>query len=216
MQYLYFIYIQGIYDNLGRIDAPNPVYPCAYREGYIIYKKIENSIGLSLCIQGTLQLELILTSFARFIPVHTGNMAGQLRLWIYRIGLSLCIQGTLRYYGHIQQLDRFIPVHTGNIKSRCVEINLLSVYPCAYREHPSSGWTVSANSGLSLCIQGTFFLVLVGSYFFRFIPVHTGNIWPKITISVIFAVYPCAYREHKKHALQTTHNPGLSLCIQGT
>ena len=155
MQYLYFIYIQGIYDNLGRIDAPNPIYPCAYRE-------------------------------------HHGSMPPDL----IDYGLSLCIQGTFSYSLFLVTRSRFIPVHTGNINLNPPAVWSHSVYPCAYREHYQKGFNEMTNSGLSLCIQGTFFQCINNQLIVRFIPVHTGNITNTECTSNIWSVYPCAYREH--------------------
>ena len=92
--------------------------------------------GLSLCIQGTQNFDLLAANLDRFIPVYTGNtnysnlkaLANAVYPCVYRehhihhhkivakIGLSLCIQGTLLL-----------------IQS---ELNLIAVYPCVYREHP--------------------------------------------------------------------------------
>ena len=49
------------------------VYPCVYREhaGIVEAAKAEN--GLSLCIQGTLFLQMLAQIAKRFIPVYTGN-----------------------------------------------------------------------------------------------------------------------------------------------
>ena len=85
-----------------------------------------------------------------------------------------------------------------------------------YREHCYGNIKEDIERGLSLCIQGTYRENKIPSYRYRFIPVYTGNIVKTHDHFGDGAVYPCVYREHKKHALQTTHNPGLSLCIQGT
>ena len=175
-----------------------------------------SSIGLSLCIQGTLEIENIYSIKQRFIPVHTGNMWGRsIYTWwrtvypcAYRehqskshqsyifVGLSLCIQGTSSPIRKFVRFVRFIPVHTGNIVIlKLVNINT-SVYPCAYREHCSFldvHWIVN---GLSLCIQGTLTHAVLRTQQVRFIPVHTGNM-------------PTTNNEPRT-------NPGLSLCIQGT
>ena len=117
-----------------KIEQNFTVYPCAYRELQIMLPCMLVIIGLSLCIQGTLVLIVIITSNFRFIPVHTGNslhvtgadtvlpvypcayreLQIDTQLILRYIGLSLCIQGThshcLTKYNHL----RFIPVHTGN------------------------------------------------------------------------------------------------------
>ena len=71
-------------------------------------------------------------------------------------------------------------------------------------------------NGLSLCIQGTFAMVIAWLKIIRFIPVHTGNIKTAEQVRVRKAVYPCAYREHPVTITYSNVNPGLSLCIQGT
>ena len=49
------------------------VYPCVYREHPLEIFEQWCSIGLSLCIQGTLWEFMHLYLFRRFIPVYTGN-----------------------------------------------------------------------------------------------------------------------------------------------
>ena len=131
-------------------------------------------------------------------------------------GLSLCIQGT-RLVGLYQPAyRRFIPVHTGDIVFASSFICLVTVYPCAYREHRSHPIIPPIRYGLSLCIQGT--LLTVNTLFFisRFIPVHTGNTPCSYAIAPLSTVYPCAYREHPSLYSQILVGHGLSLCIQGT
>ena len=111
---------------------------------------------------------------------------------------------------------RFIPVYTGNIPSSIFTKLKYSVYPCVYREHPSSGWTVSANSGLSLCIQGTLPAVHLLFLIVRFISVYTGNIMNSCIMRKNWPVYPCVYREHNYTQNLAVCQSGLSLCIQGT
>ena len=91
-------------------------------------------------------------------------------------GLSLCIQGTYPLLGRQLVSRRFIPVYTGNIGSADFLIQLVSVYPCVYREHSHVSQGLSVASGLSLCIQGTLFSQNFFIFIFRFIPVYTGNI----------------------------------------
>ena len=72
------------------------------------------------------------------------------------------------------------------------------------------------DTGLSLCIQGTFILTRSRKPFYRFIPVYTGNIAIISNDTKIVSVYPCAYREHVFNPLISVYWCGLSLCIQGT
>ena len=64
----------------GNTNNPNisctlkPVYPCAYREHWLLDCSSMSDVGLSLCIQGTSSGLKSITSFNRFIPVHTGNI----------------------------------------------------------------------------------------------------------------------------------------------
>ena len=115
--------------------SSRPVYPCAYREHLCNNHAAITKNGLSLCIQGTSIDELDMKINDRFIPVHTGNilgnMTGALLTSVYpcayrehdyrpidigtQVGLSLCIQGTLLDVMDEEALLRFIPVHTGNI-----------------------------------------------------------------------------------------------------
>ena len=90
------------------------VYPCAYREHSVFFNPRVDCFCLSLCIQGTCIFTTQKTSYAMFIPVHTGNIEIQVRTllqhavypcayrehWCYTKAknnqrcLSLCIQGT--------------------------------------------------------------------------------------------------------------------------
>ena len=163
--------------------------------------------GLSLCIQGTFKAYLMGQFVNRFIPVHTGNIhTVEIKLLIcpvypcaYRehnnfifqapqnCGLSLCIQGTYHLMQFFDTLNRFIPVHTGNIRSKFFASSICSVYPCAYREHSDRKNFIKWKNGLSLCIQGTSSTGYCFSLFYRFIPVHTGNI-PIITYCFIIKI----------------------------
>ena len=91
-----------------------PVYPCAYREHMPAQFRVVQTSGLSLCIQGTLNLPQFTKCTKRFIPVHTGNIiipvVREITHPVYPCayrehkntpcksptgpGLSLCIQGT--------------------------------------------------------------------------------------------------------------------------
>ena len=131
-------------------------------------------------------------------------------------GLSLCVQGTWpRAFGKIDR-PRFIPVHTGNMSENDNPNSRPAVYPCAYREHLLSSIEYSANTGLSLCIQGTCITVNIVFPLERFIPVHTGNIHSLSILLATCSVYPCAYREHTVFFILDISICGLSLCIQGT
>ena len=49
------------------------VYPCVYREHLKEQRKKGDTRGLSLCIQGTQEFDIINFLKVRFIPVYTGN-----------------------------------------------------------------------------------------------------------------------------------------------
>ena len=85
-----------------------------------------------------------------------------------------------------------------------------------YREHNQSVIFSCPLSGLSLCVQGTCSLCGQPVYRFRFIPVHTGNMYFLKSNECDCAVYPCAYREHIIKWYKSEKHHGLSLCIQGT
>ena len=132
--------------------------------------------GLSLCIQGTSKKSLVFVNYSRFIPVHTGNIHRYRYIHIpasvypcayrkhitittkinVRSGLSLCIQGTCSVIVLPNRERRFIPVHTGNMSVTIFSHVVSLVYPCAYREHATLINPNRVQSGLSLCIQGTF------------------------------------------------------------
>ena len=172
------------------------VYPCVYRE-HICDSEFWSTVrGLSLCIQGTLEKSVRITTRSRFIPVYTGNtmvtpygiLAFPVYPCVYRehapafrwprslCGLSLCIQGTHKKHYINQGCYRFIPVYTGNTFICSLDEDDDPVYPCVYREHIDKGYIGLYICGLSLCIQGT-----------------------RRCCSMLIhstAVYPCVYREH--------------------
>ena len=74
-----------------------------------------------------------------------------------------------------QHFARFIPVCTGNTIIKMPANNHSPVYPCVYREHVFNLLLASKYFGLSLCVQGTQCLQLLGNQKARFIPVCTGN-----------------------------------------
>ena len=151
------------------------VYPCVYREHLKPYLLPSTPSGLSLCIQGTHAVRWGGLLRWRFIPVYTGNTYFLLIMpfsfpvypCVYREhrrtskrkrrngGLSLCIQGTPIYNHNNRALRRFIPVYTGNTGAHQRGNGGTAVYPCVYREHPSTITIIGLCSGLSLCIQGT-------------------------------------------------------------
>ena len=157
----------------------NSVYPCVYREHLGDINNWESWDGLSLCIQGTRSRTINLRHIIRFIPVYTGNTVSDaicaslssVYPCVYRehsshsihyginLGLSLCIQGTLLNKISITDGGRFIPVYTGNTSLINLCTVLPSVYPCVYREHQISLNRPEFTSGLSLCIQGTYFCI---------------------------------------------------------
>ena len=57
------------------------VYPCAYREHDLLLFLFIFNRGLSLCIQGTWEPDGYHGVTSRFIPVHTGNIAINARLF---------------------------------------------------------------------------------------------------------------------------------------
>ena len=107
-------------------------------------------------------------------------------------------------------------MHTGNINQRPLIFHVCAVYPCAYREHVRPISWVGGQTGLSLCIQGTWFTMKFVAFTLRFIPVHTGNMYFLYSPGHCPPVYPCAYREHPFSFIKKLRAFGLSLCIQGT
>ena len=107
-------------------------------------------------------------------------------------------------------------MHTGNIIVSCFFSQYSAVYPCAYREHCYWSSKTNRTSGLSLCIQGTFYSSSFQQQKPRFIPVHTGNMQYSATCFSLPSVYPCVYREHLPILIMQLCQFGLSLCIQGT
>ena len=91
-----------------------------------------------------------------------------------------------------------------------------TVYPCVYREHMIFTELFSHCAGLSLCIQGTWREYASYFFYFRFIPVYTGNIPNPTHSALLEPVYPCVYREHSDPEIGEYKYIGLSLCIQGT
>ena len=105
---------------------------------------------------------------------------------------------------------------TGNIHADTRQFQKKPVYPCVYREHVIEASNKHLFTGLSLCVQGTFIIIMIHVYLLRFIPVCTGNIKFFWICSVLISVYPCVYREHRINRLRLLQQFGLSLCVQGT
>ena len=78
-------------------------------------------------------------------------------------------------------------MYTGNIETGNLGRLGNAVYPCVYREHVIRMEFIVDNTGLSLCIQGTFEKYGVTGEELRFIPVYTGNI-PIITYCFIIKI----------------------------
>ena len=192
------------------------VYPCVYREHYLLNILLFAPYGLSLCVQGTYSSNWQGLCNTRFIPVCTGNirfseihgLVVAVYPCVYREhptmeqemytlpGLSLCVQGTCIAATTLKNLHRFIPVCTGNILTANEVAAVFSVYPCVYREHANCNCEFIFVLGLSLCVQGTCFPVRPVREDPRFIPVCTGNIQLTGQVIVTGTVYPCVYRDH--------------------
>ena len=69
----------------------------------------------------------------------------------------------------------FIPVYTGNTSKTRSSTLIVVVYPCVYREHLLTFFSLLLLNGLSLCIQGTQINNCLTDAITRFIPVCTGN-----------------------------------------
>ena len=171
------------------------VYPCVYREHWVMAPQNRMRLGLSLCVQGTQIFTKRLCNAERFIPVCTGNTYPAIEPLIkkpvypcvYREhftlqlslrqkgGLSLCVQGTRLIRGQSLTGFRFIPVCTGNTCQNCPSNSANTVYPCVYREHYPCLIMSSPSFGLSLCVQGTRKYSSSSNITSRFIPVCTGN-----------------------------------------
>ena len=75
---------------------------------------------------------------------------------------------------------------------------------------------INIGSRLSLCIQGTHFVLKIWGSKFPFIPVYTGNTSVGRFRGNAWSVYPCVYREHVRNVSERFEARRLSLCIQGT
>ena len=144
---------------LTDMRAPiSAVYPCTYRELKEVRRLTTINSGISLYLQGTRFLPIVLPLGNRYIPVPTGNSKlkkGRNRLkpvypCTYRellskpparaalIGISLYLQGTHALIVFICFTPRYIPVPTGN-SSAATPVDLPHpVYPCTYRELPNT------------------------------------------------------------------------------
>ena len=67
---------------VGVINALEAVYPCAYREHLRAASLLASANGLSLCIQGTFWQPERQERHVRFIPVHTGNMIYNQKIYL--------------------------------------------------------------------------------------------------------------------------------------
>ena len=107
-------------------------------------------------------------------------------------------------------------MYTGNALWQRSDSAWVTVYPCVYRERSYSCTRYFFYTGLSLCIQGTLIFYELIAYFFRFIPVYTGNAPFLGRLLNTNPVYPCVYRERVGSSFNIMIYHGLSLCIQGT
>ena len=119
--------------------------------------------------------------------MYTGNTHSAKIRFDRVTGLSLCIQGTRFFYLPCFFSRRFIPVYTGNTLMSIRNKRYSPVYPCVYREHRNNETCCIICRGLSLCIQGTHDIDLIGDVHERFIPVYTGNT-PIITYCFIIKI----------------------------
>ena len=193
-------------------------------------------VGLSLCVQGTLNYIPGVNIELRFIPMCIGNTLNMSSAFLHcsvypyvyrehknqfqkklaKNGLSLCVQGTLDVKNISRREERFIPMCIGNTYKEKGSKVANTVYPYVYREHMFDKRMCDDDTGLSLCVQGTLMLIMLIPVKPRFIPMCIGNTKtpkPKITDN---AVYPYVYRQHSYLASLRCQRHGLSLCVQGT
>ena len=116
-------------------DIYSAVYPCVYREHSHNGRSIIVKFGLSLCIQGTLQVAMPDTNQEAVYPCVYREHPTHFKNDFPTHGLSLCIQGTLLSYKTRANNYRFIPVYTGNTNLLERSVTVGWVYPCVYREH---------------------------------------------------------------------------------
>ena len=171
------------------------VYPCTYRELPIAKSDTLRQTGISLYLQGTLDVKNISRREERYIPVPTGNSWSQTKNTVsglvypctYRElanlnnilvstgGISLYLQGTQLLLKLNSLYKRYIPVPTGNSLALEKSIITFSVYPCTYRELFKSCCINFRNGGISLYLQGTHQHHPTDQVEQRYIPVPTGN-----------------------------------------
>ena len=111
-------------------------------------------------------------------------------------GISLYLQGTLMTTLNAFLCLRYIPVPTGNSSDQ--ELDNLK------------------KGGISLYLQGTLYTKPTRRIHSRYIPVPTGNSAFRMLYVVIFAVYPCTYRELSTVFTDMCQRFGISLYLQGT
>ena len=111
---------------------------------------------------------------------------------------------------------RYIPVPTGNSCSESYSINLITVYPCTYRELAPNLCFTSFRYGISLYLQGTRIAPAICLHLCRYIPVPTGNSYSPSMYLSSNTVYPCTYRELADNFITIETNSGISLYLQGT
>ena len=91
-----------------------------------------------------------------------------------------------------------------------------AVYPCTYRELVNIPAHFSSSRGISLYLQGTRENTLNYVFYYRYIPVPTGNSLLALHRSKFQAVYPCTYRELYPSCCLRVIGRGISLYLQGT
>ena len=72
---------------------------------------------------------------------------------------------------------------------------IITVYPCTYRELMLKICQICDVSGISLYLQGTQWNSQHDAFSLRYIPVPTGNSLLRVLIPEPKPVYPCTYRE---------------------
>ena len=111
-----------------------PIYPCVYKEHKHLWIRVHQCRGLSLCIQGTQKKSNIQNNNCSVYPCVYRERFPIYYPKIAPGGLSLCIQGTQKEIKYEKYTKRFIPVYTGNAIDPTVNMAVLAVYPCVYRE----------------------------------------------------------------------------------
>ena len=173
----------------------SPVHPCAGREHLGIVGSANFYLRFTPARAGNTQLGLLLGFVGSVHPARAGNTSQRLTIhasttvhpcagrehprYVFDsfrwYGSPLRGQGTLETILRRARELRFTPARAGNTLVTCPSVPMVSVHPCAGREHRNNRRNTMNANGSPLRGQGTLADVLAGVGDVRFTPARAGN-----------------------------------------